>query len=149
MLSLGLVAWNKGKEKLQPNKGQRGNLSFRLKVLGLTSSNLRSPNTQEHTASHRFCNLEISSRRSCKSSSLILSVRDGINVLASSAFSQHNDPMIGRQRTKNRSHKHNVSCAAHVPSCARSNFSRFLCALRRRSTASTFSFCVNRAKWSR
>ena len=42
---------------------------------------------------HRFCSLEISSRSSCKSSSLILSVSDGISVLASSAFSQHSDPV--------------------------------------------------------
>lgn len=40
-----------------------------------------------------FCSLEISSSSSCRSSSLILSAREGISVLASSAFSQHNDPI--------------------------------------------------------
>lgn len=41
---------------------------------------------------HRFWSFEISSSRSCRSSSLILSARDGIRVLASSAFSQQSDP---------------------------------------------------------
>lgn len=38
-------------------------------------------------------NLLTSSSNSCRSSSLILSVSEGINVLASSAVSQHSEPI--------------------------------------------------------
>lgn len=42
---------------------------------------------------HRLMSLYISSRSSWRSSSLILSAMDGISVFASSAVSQHNDPI--------------------------------------------------------
>lgn len=44
---------------------------------------------------HRFWSLEISSRSSCRSSSLIFSAKDGISVFASSAFSQQREPVRG------------------------------------------------------
>lgn len=75
--------------------------------------------------SYPLC-LLISFNSSCKSSSLILSAKLGISVLASSASSQH-----------------------RLPSWARSNLASSGWADRRRSTASTFSLRLKRAKWSR
>lgn len=75
--------------------------------------------------SYPLC-LLISFNSSCKSSSLILSAKLGTSVFASSASSQHK-----------------------LPSCARSNLASSGWADRRRSTASTFSLRLKRAKWSR
>ena len=129
---------------------------------------------------HQFpypINFVISSSSSCRSSSEILSCRLGTSVFASSAVSQHREPIL-HNKPIYPIHSHalpnqyqlipllssllHFSFESHFicfvflvggreyePSCARSNFASSLCADSSRSTASTFSFRLKRAKWSR
>lgn len=128
--------------------------SSQLHHLGPSIFVLLSSYTSQST---NVLNLVISSNISCKSASVILFVRLGIRVFASSAVSQHKlaaAPTNGRSGQPLQFPPRPTPCrdgkrGSYVPSCDFSKGSNCGCAPSTRSTAVMFSVFLNLAKTSR